>query len=248
MGVGLALVTVCAGCRVSPLTNRIAVGEVPYLVMVGEGPDGQTDLFAVESSGGEVVRFTFSRAAEFHPVLGPGGELVAFIRQSAGNRPWLAVMNLLSSAEREVALPESMGTPTAVGWSRDGSRIFVASAAGAWSTPAPPAVLELEPVAGTEAIAEADSALQVLLGEPAFATAFPCPEGAGICSGTGSARTVIVPDGREPFRWGPDSVGYLQRGRLEVRPLGAGRARRLDLIRPPAGLRQPSFFPGPPVG
>lgn len=243
--VALLLTPMVWGCRVSPLINRVAAGEVPFLVMVGEGPDGQTDLFAVDASGGEVVRFTFSRDAESHPALDPSGVMVAFIRDAADGTRWLAVMNLLSSAERETALPADLGTPARVGWNRDGTRLFVTGSGGRWSAPAPPARLQLDPVPD-DGRAEADSSILVLLGDPAFASAFPCPDGAGICVSADGAISVIVPDGRDPFRWGADSLGYLRGGRLEVRPLGPGRSRALDLVRAPSNPRQPTYSAGVP--
>jgi len=106
------LLPVAWACRVSPLTNRIAVGEEAYLVFVGEGRDGWTDLFAGAAGGGPAVRFTFSREAELSPALDPTGAMVAFLRGGAEGDPvFLTVMNLLSATERETRVPAALGRP-----------------------------------------------------------------------------------------------------------------------------------------
>ena len=35
-----------AGCGVTPLTNRINIGQEPFVIGVGEGSDGFSDLYA----------------------------------------------------------------------------------------------------------------------------------------------------------------------------------------------------------
>lgn len=253
-GAALLALASLAGCRVSPLTNRIAVGDEPFLVLAGEGPDGQTDLFAGHVSGGELVRFTFSRDREASPALDPTGQMVAFLR-SAGPPIYLVVMNLANAAEREVELPEAAER---VGWSRSGTRLFVAGPSGIWWTPAPPRRLALAAIGASDALRwEADSALAVLVGEPPFGRVVDCElgdarstEGRDLCLDVdGHEQQTLVRGARDPFRWGGDAVAYLvgggPAGRIEVRPLGGGRARRLEWRRPPAHPRQPSFFPGP---
>ena len=38
-------------CSITPLTNKIRVGEEPFVIVVGEGRDGETDLFAAPAGG-----------------------------------------------------------------------------------------------------------------------------------------------------------------------------------------------------
>ena len=74
-----------AGCRgVTPLGERIPVGTGPFAIVVGEGTDNQTDLFALEASGGEVVRLTFTRGREAAASLHPAGTVVGFLRRDPG--------------------------------------------------------------------------------------------------------------------------------------------------------------------
>jgi hypothetical protein len=238
-----------ASCRgVSPLTNRIAVGHDPFVVLVGEAPDGWTDLFAVAAEGGEAVRFTFTRNLESVPALDPTGGVVAFVRRPVtdpDSRATLVIMNLINSAEREVPLPADLGTPQRVGWDRDGRTLYIRGDARVMATPAPPAPTALEQIGPDHRRwPEADTALTVLLGTPAFARVQPC---------TGETREfcVVSPDGaesrlgaslRHPFRWGADSLGYLERGRLLVRPLAGGRSRVVDWVNAPANPRQLSYW------
>jgi hypothetical protein len=39
-----------------PLTNRIKIGDEAFVIGVGEGPDGQTDLYAAPAGGGAFTR------------------------------------------------------------------------------------------------------------------------------------------------------------------------------------------------
>ena len=242
---------ILAACRVTPLSNRIAVGEEPFVIFVGEGPGGVTDLFASAASGGEVVQLTFSRERESSPALDPTGSIVAFLRRPVRDeeRTYLVVMNLQSGAERETHVPTALGAPGRVGWTADGDHIVVAAELGVLETAAPPDLLELAPLPSSGSVrAGAESALAVLLGEPVFARVVPCAMGAGrgICVEAGGRLQSLVEDGRDPVRWGRDSLGYFRDDVLWVRPLGGGRPRRLHWSRAPANPREPTYFGGQP--
>ncbi|HEX3274878.1 MAG TPA: hypothetical protein VHR43_08495, partial [Gemmatimonadales bacterium] len=49
---------------------------------------------------------------------------------------------------------------------------------------------------------------------------------------------------RDAARWGPDSVAFLVGNAIEVRPLGSGRARRVEWSGLPGPARQLTAFAG----
>lgn len=230
----------------SPLGNRIEVGSDAYVIFDAVGEDGQGDLYATPAGGGPIFPVTYSRAHESGPVLSPDGTMLAFLRStnqndSAGHRVW--IMNLLSGTER--MLPESeSGWPNRVAWSRDGQRLFVRTAAGDLVTLAPPASPALER-ADAAFQAQADSSFQVVLGDPPFATVAGCSDGPGLCVPADSGKVqVLTSEGRNPFAWGADSVGYFVGRDIEVRPLGGGITRRLSWTKPPVAPKTATQFPG----
>lgn len=247
-GVCLAAILVVSSCRLSPLTNRLAVGQQPFVVFVAEGPGGGADLFAGPAEGGELIQLTFTRPAERAPALHPAGTMVAFLRDpTGGSTPgWLVVMNLLNAAEREVPL-EDAGAER-VAWSADGQTLFVGGETAAWATPSPPGNLSLRRVPPESPLhAVADSALAVLLGSPAIASAVACDSlgGAGVCAGLPDGRQQLLSaEGDHPFRWGGDSVAYFAAGLIEVRPLGGGRTRRVEWTSPVLRPRQGTYYGG----
>jgi len=249
-----ALAVLATGCRLTPLTNRLAPGQDAYVVFVGEGPGGETNLYASGPGGGEVFQLTFSREREERPALDPTGVMVAFLRRGLGDRPTvrLVVMNLISANEREAELPDDPGGPLAVGWSASGDRIVVGeretdggSALARWWTDAPPGRLALVPVPDGQRIS-ADSALDVVLGVPPLARVAPCPEGQGICVETRTGTVQRLADeGRDAMRWGADSVAWFTGNVLTVRSLGGGYPHRLTWgAGAPANAREASYFPG----
>lgn len=243
-----------AACRgMSPLTNKIEVGAEPFVVMVGESQDVQTDLFAVSAGGGEVTRLTFTRGAESAPALDPSGSAVAFLRRRPGQpegTAWLVVMNLVNSAEREAMVPVALGTARRIGWSRDGRTLYLRADSGSALTPAPPAAMTLQALDSSDARrAEADSALTILLGDPPMARvescALDCISAASgkqcVVSATGE-RQELGPTVRSPIRWGSDSLGYLEDDQLMVRPLAGGRPRRVMWVRSPKQVRELAYW------
>jgi hypothetical protein len=244
--VGLvAALAACAG-SLSPLSNRLAIGEEAYVVFVADVPDGAGELFAAPAAGGAAWQFTFTRLDERLPALSPDGGMVAFVRapgrgDAGGVAVW--VMNLLSGAERRLTEVEGL-VPDRLAWSRDGGTIYVHTAAGVFGVPAPPSRGPAVRLSGDAALG-ADSALMVLLGDPPIARAAPCRASAGLCAvSADGGETVLAVDGRDPVRWGADSVAYLAAGGLVVRPLAGGLTRTVRWARGPAAPRQPTYFPG----
>lgn len=240
---GWAALALGAGaCAVTPLTNKIAPGEDPFVVAIGEGPAGETDLFAANTAGGAFIRFTFTRRAERIARLAPSGVMLAFLRDRTDRDSTtldLVVMNLLNASERRVEVPATLGRPTGLGWSRDGDRLYLTGSGGSLVSEAPPAPLALAP-ADREV---ADSAVAELLGEPAYARVERC--GTVVCLVTVDGDTTPLPaDTREAIRWTADSVGLLRGNEIEVRPLGGGRLRRPTLTGVPTGLRSLSHHAG----
>jgi len=234
-----------SACAVTPLTNKLTPGEDAFVVVIGEGPGGETDLFAANTAGGPFVRFTFTRRAERLARLAPGGTAVAFLRDRTDRDTTtldLVVMNLLNASERRVEVPARFGQPTGLGWSGDGRRIYLRGAAGELGSDAPPAPMALAAVSSADR-PSADSAVAELLGDPAYARVERC--GLLVCLVTTDADTTLLPaDTREAIRWTADSVALLRGDEIEIRPLGGGRLRRPTLADVPAGLRSLSHHAG----
>jgi hypothetical protein len=204
----------------SPLSNRLQIGEEAFVVVVAEGEGGLGDLYALPAGGGAPLQITFTRVDESHPALTADGSVLAFIRagQKTGGQPVVVLMNLLNGAERRVELPPG-SAPVRVAWSRDQTGLFIQTTTGMFSATAPPNASAAAPVGPADSAA-ADSALAVVLGTPAFATAGPCrsttssrfsPSAAGIC----------VRCGRAEF-WPECASRRMRRGR------GGGRRKKGD--------------------
>jgi hypothetical protein len=237
-----------AGCGVTPLTNRIKIGEEAFVIAVGEGPDGQTDLYAAPAGGGAFARLTFNRPEERLPKISPDGGSVSFLRATAGTNgpPWsLVILDLRNNAERATPLPPEVGELVRLGWSRDGTRV-VLSSDGYFVATAPPAA----PAFGrfpADSLALADSLSREILGDPPQGVVGECL-GGGLCilAGTGEI-TPLDSAARDAVRWGADSVGYFLPDGFEVRPLAGGHSRRPAWAGAPARLRQLTHHPGPQV-
>jgi hypothetical protein len=243
--VALALLSACSG--LSPLRGRAVVGRDAYVLFVGDGPGGQADLFGVRADGGPVFQITYTSVLEAVPALSPDGGLVAFLRgrtvhDSVPGSVW--VLNLLSGAEQEVALPAGAERPDRVGWSRDGKWLYVRAGRGRYEVGAPPGGGAPRALLGAGA-ATADSSLSVLLGDPPFGTVLPCNQGLCVQADTGGP-SPFAENAHDAARWGPDSVAFLSAGDLVVRPLGPGRARRVEWSEVPATPREMTVFVGKP--
>jgi hypothetical protein len=248
---GRALASACGllvtACSVTPLTNHIEVGQEPFVIAVGEGPDGQTDLYAAPAGGGVFTRLTFNRPAERFPKISPDGGTVAFLRATSGasGPPWsLVFLNLLTNAERATPLPPD-AEPDRLGWSRDGTRV-VLSAQGYFVIAAPPDAPALGRIPA-DSLALGDSLSGELLGDPPRGMVRECRSG-GLCivAGTGEI-TPLDAVARDAVRWGADSVGYFLPGGFEVRPLAGGHSRHPAWVGAPARLRQLTYHPGAQV-
>ena len=237
-----------SGCGVTPLTNRIKVGEEPFVIAVGEGPDGQTDLFSAPAGGGTFSRLTFSPPEERFPAIAPAGDKVAFLRAARGRSgpPWaLVILDLLTNDEQTAPLPADAGEPERLGWSRDGSRVVV-SAGGYFAVSVGDNGRTLAGVPG-DSTALADSLSRPLLGEPVRGLVRDCANG-GLCILAVTGEVTPLDGGaRDAARWGADSVGYFLEGAFLVRPLAGGNSRRPVWTGSPAGLRQLTHHPGPQV-
>jgi hypothetical protein len=233
-----------AACAVTPLTNKISVGQEPFVIVVGEAPDGNTDLFAASASGGSFFRFTYNRPVEDLPRLAPDGKRVAFIRRQtkeAVNSTELVVFDLTTAGETRLPLPEVAWNVERLGWSPDGTRLFV-SAGRSFVTPAPPARMGLAPVSPDSAAA-ADTLTAEALGRPPYALVRRCPTGEA-CILAGTETTSLGGGVTEAIRWGPDSLAYVRNGQLTVRPLRGGHQRVPAWVDAPRNLRSPTFYPG----
>ncbi|NOT07270.1 MAG: hypothetical protein HOP28_03600 [Gemmatimonadales bacterium] len=239
-----ALAMTAAACAVTPLTNRIDVGEEPFVVGVGNGPDGFTDLYAAPAGGGNFVRLSFNRAREEGPKISPDGGRVAFFRRAeAGGGTWsLVVMDLLTTGERSTLLPNGAGTPVRLGWSHDGRRI------GLWAGPlylvdeANPAET-IHPIAG-DSVPIVDSLTREFVGSPPIGAIEACRDG-GECILTREGQlTLLGPATSGAIRWTSDSVAYFIGDDFEIRPLGGGRSRRPSWTTRPDSLRSLSFHSG----
>jgi hypothetical protein len=248
---GVRLIThllLFTACGVTPLTNHVKIGEEPFVIVVGEGPDRQTDLFAAPAGGGTFFRLTFSPPEERFPAIAPAGDKVAFLRAAGGRRgpPWaLVILDLLTNGESVSLLPPEAGAPERVGWSRDGSRVVV-SAGGFFARPVTSEERFLRGVP-EDSSALADSVSRPLLGEPPRGVVRECASG-GLCIVAATGEITPLDSGATgATRWGADSVGYFMGSAFEVRPLAGGTARRPAWTASPAGLRQLTHHPGPQV-
>jgi hypothetical protein len=241
--IGLVLVCACTG--LSPLRGHAVVGRDAYAIFVGDAPGGQADLFAVRADGGPAFQITFTSVLEAAPALSPDGASVAFLRArtTADSAPGgLWVLNLLSGAERELPLPAGAAPPDRVGWSPDGRLIYVRAGSARYVVPAPPQAAAVRALGDTER-ARADSSFAVLLGDPPFGRAVPCGQALCVQADTGSP-SPFAQNAHDAVRWGTDSVAFLSGGDLIVRPLGPGRARRVEWSGVPARPRGLTAFIG----
>jgi hypothetical protein len=236
------VVSLVAGCGLSPIDHRIKLGEEPFVVFVGEGNDRNTDLFTTTIGGGHVYQLTFTRVIEAAPALAHGGTMVAFLRMRdtlAGTRRDLVIMNLENGAEKIIPVPASAGLARSLGWGAGDSIAFIRADRGLWQAHIPATGDAATAVPDADSLA-ARQATAAWLGQPPFAEAIPCP--AGICIiGPQHDTTALSATGHDPMRWGRDSVAWFEGSEIVVRSLGAGHARRIVLKDPPMNARQGSL-------
>ncbi len=233
------------GCHVGlpPLRGKIEVGKDAYAVFVAGTGRAGGDLYAVRPEGDVPIPITFTNVGEMRPRLSPDGVSLLFLRgrslvDSTPATVW--VMNLLSGGERELRLPKDAGPPTAAAWS-EGGRTIVVAAKSLYRFAAPPADADPREVGRAERAA-AESSLAVVIGNPPFGTVVPCAERTDLCVRTTGAPQVLARGAHDPFAWGGDSVAYFVGDEVEIRPLGPGLSRRLELDAPRP--RQMTAFTG----
>jgi hypothetical protein len=164
------------------------------------------------------------------------------LRDSTPATVW--VLNLLSGADREVRLPKGAGAPRLLGWSGDGKSLVVRAEGGLYRVNAPPAKPLPRPIPAAERAA-AESSLAVLLGDPVFARVVPCPTAGELCvAGDSGTPGFLARGAQQALRWGPDSVALVIGDKVEIRPLGPGRSRRLSWSQLPENPRQLTYFEG----
>ena len=235
--IGLAVMTLA--CGVSPIDHRIKLGEEPFVVFVGEGNDQNTDLFTTTTAGGEVYQLTFTRVIERAPALDHRGGMVAFLRMRdtlPGTRRDLVIMSLETGAEKTFSLPAAAGVPRAIGWSADDRTVYLRADGGLWGAAIATSGEAVASVSEADTLM-ASQATAVWLGQPPFAQAIPCPTGLCVI-GPRHDTAALSASGHDPMRWGRDSVAWFEGDEIVVRPLGAGRARRVVLKGAPANARE----------
>ncbi|MEO5799938.1 MAG: hypothetical protein ABIZ70_07850 [Gemmatimonadales bacterium] len=239
----IALLLTAAACNLSPLRNRIKVGEEPIVVFVGEGVDGNTDLFVVPASGGTIVQLTFTPLHESMPRINARGDAVAFVRtrDTVKSAPTeVILMNLLNGAERQLPVPDSAGPITLIAWGGNGNTLYVRSARGSWLLSTPPEPPRATAATGAE-VARADSFFQLWVGTPPFAYLTRCAEG-GICAqGPNVKATSLTTEGHDPLLWGVDSVAWFEGDGMVIRGIGPGSVRRMLWKHPPGHPRDGSY-------
>lgn len=235
-----AVALFATACSVTPVTGKIKIGEEAFVIAVGEGSDGATDLFAAPATAGKFYRLTFSRVVEDRPRLAPNGTLVGFFRRFPDATD-LVILDLLSMGERRARLGSEASR---IGWSAGADTVFVAMGRDTVMAPLaiePFAMVPVPEAAGHGAV----RALGEWLGPAGFAMVGRCRRADGVCAVVSdSVETPLGGPELEPVRWGPTAVGYLVNGEIEVRPLGGGRATRPTLADAPRGLRQLTHHPG----
>lgn len=245
LAVAVAIAATATACNFSPLRNRIKVGEEAIVIFVGEGADGNTDLFVAPVAGGPVVQLTYTPLIESSPRINPRGEAVAFLRvrdAKPTSQNEVVLMNLLNGAERRLAIPASAGRVQRIAWNPlDSNALFVKGVHGEiFRIATPPSPAEAVPVNGQDVVI-AETALGLWVGDPPFATIYHCPAG-GICAvGKRVDTTVLATTGHDPLRWGTDSVAWFDGDGMVVRSIGPGPARRMSMKRPPAKPRDGSY-------
>jgi hypothetical protein len=229
-----------------PLRGKIEVGKDAYAVFVAGTGRAGGDLYAVRTEGDAPIPITFTNVGEMRPRLSPDGVSIVFLRgrslvDSTPATIW--VMNLLSGGERELKLPKGAALPTAAAWS-EGGRAIIVAARKLYRFAAPPADADPREIGAAEQAA-AESSLAVVIGNPPFGTVVSCAEPTDLCVRTSGTPQVLAQGAHDPFAWGSDSVAYFVGNEVEIRPLGAGLRRRLEVDAPRP--RQMTAFTGRPT-
>ncbi|HEU4699101.1 MAG TPA: hypothetical protein VFS40_07975 [Gemmatimonadales bacterium] len=237
--------TACRG-MFSPLRRKAEPGRDPYAVFAAQGEDGRSELYALLPKSGEILPMTFTPVRESAPALAPDGGMLAFVRTSSAHDTVpgeLWVMNLVSGAERQLALPAGSASLGRVAWRPDGRVLYVETRRGLLALDPPPQPPAPRPVPEAER-AVAESAFAVLLGEPAFARVERCRDEPGLCVVSAQGTERLTAEGHDAARWSADSVAWFEGDKLVVRPLAGGRERQFEPKDAPKAPRGLTYFPG----
>ncbi|MHB1330121.1 MAG: TolB family protein [Gemmatimonadales bacterium] len=233
------------GC-ITPISSRIEVGDEPFALVVGEGKDGSTDLFAVPAAGGTFRQLTFTRVAEGLPRVSPAASLVAFTRMRDSLTSDVVVMHLRHGTEQRGSLGDDAGTIEALGWSSGSDTVVVRTDRGVWSA-AIGSKLTFQRAAA-EAADRLDSLTYEWVGDDRFGAIRPCQKAdqpLQPCVITAAGDTTLLgTDITSPIRWGSDALAYFRGKNFEVRPLAGGHARVPTWVSAPGNPRQPTHHPG----
>lgn len=242
--VAASLVSGLGACTLPPLRGEMEIGKDAYAVFVGPGSGG-SDLYAVRPGGGVTIALTFSPIAESAPALSPDGATLAFLRSATDSTGTIWLMNLLSGGEREIELPRGANAvPRRLGWGKGGAVLYIDTDRGVWRAAVPPRGEGATQV-GSGELAAADSALRVLVGEPAFAAIEPCDSlPRQLCARSNGRESVVAADAEWSARWGSDSLAFVRAGVIEVRSAGPGRSRRIEFSPARNVTGGITYFPG----
>lgn len=238
----IGLLLSACGDVMSPLRKLGEPGKDPYVVFVAMAANNATDLYVARPDGKDVRPVTYSPTWELAPRLSDDGAVLAYLRAAdtlAATPRQLWVTNLLNGAERKLDVPADLQLES-VAWSADGAQVFARARTTArderilaWPMPPRSGVRPdvLDGAARTAALAR----FEERLGEPAFARVVPCEAGARFScvevmdDTTGARRPVADVPVTEAARWRGDSVIYvIGDSSVRIRPLGAGRERRME--------------------
>ncbi len=244
----LALVVALAatGC-ISPISSRIEVGDEPFALVVGEGKDGSTDLFAVPAAGGTFRQLTFTRLPEGLPRVAPAGNLVTFTRLRDSLTNEVVVMHLRLGTEQRSSLGSDAGTIEALGWSSGSDTVVARTDRGVWwaVTGTSRLVFQQAPIGDA---ARLDSLTYEWVGDDRFGAILPCRKGdqplqSCVITAHGDS-TPLGTDIISPIRWGSDAMAYFRGNNFEIRPLAGGHAQMPTWVAAPGNPRQPTHHPG----
>lgn len=235
-----ACLALIAGCGFTPLSNQIEVGEEAFVVVVASAADQSIDLFAAPAEGGTFRQLTFTRVEEDAPRLAESGTRLAFARYSdAGtDRATVTVLDLKLGTESAEPLPEGAGRVRTIGWFAGDDSLAVVAAGGSWASSSRGSLAwaPLDP-------ARADSLTIERVGRDRFGVIASCPD-AAVCIVTEMGATPLDAEVTAPIRWGPEAIGYLRNGEIEVRPLSGGRVDHPKYRSIPPGIRSMTHHPG----